>query len=177
MSIINEALKKAGKDRQNDMSRPPIEIGTYERKKAGFNWGPVFVLLVLALIAGPILIPVFSTPFKKAAPTTSFKATPAHQVPVDGTHPAAAVPAPMMAASNRRAQFGIEESALSLNARVPNLALTGIVFAGDGQSYSIINNQVLKVGDHVQGATLTAIAADMVTVEYRGQSFTVPVSE
>ena len=60
MSIINEALKKAGQASKIGLG---IEM---ERKKSRMNWGPIFVLLVLFFITGPIIAPIFSSPFRRS---------------------------------------------------------------------------------------------------------------
>ena len=75
MSIINEALKKAVREKEAGYSssdkeavRRNIEL-EFQQKKRRFNWGPVFIVLMLVLISGPIVAPIFSTPLKGVNPS------------------------------------------------------------------------------------------------------------
>src|SRR3989338_7764435 len=62
MSIIHDALKKSGQPviGENDRSKQPIrpELERH-RRRASVNWGPLFVVAVLLLVAGPVLGPLF----------------------------------------------------------------------------------------------------------------------
>jgi type II secretory pathway component PulC len=161
MSIIAEALKKAGEEKKplGTLISPVVSV-----KKRPFNWGPVFVLLVLILITGPIVAPVFSTPFQRrgalysAAPTPSLPKT--QDESADSIH--------------RKSQFTVEESpafqpALLPFSPAPYLRLTGIAYS-KGDSYCLINDKILKVGDTVQDARVVKIMAERVLLDYRGQT-------
>lgn len=162
MSIINEALKKAWKEKENipsssyqDSVRKKLD-SEFHKKKSRLNWAPIFVVLVLLLITGPIIAPLFSTPFKPSAPS----ATQTVITPQAST------------ATNRKAQFGIEETGLFRGLapqamQAPNFNLTGIVYSPK-DSFCIINDQVIKVGEDIQGAKLINVGPNEVILDYKG---------
>ncbi|MFA5286929.1 MAG: general secretion pathway protein GspB, partial [Candidatus Omnitrophota bacterium] len=53
----------------------------------------------------------------------------------------------------------------------PTLALSGIFFQQD-KGYALINNQILKVGDTIQGAKVEEINLDKVILEFEGRKIT-----
>jgi hypothetical protein len=177
MSIINEALKKAGKEttlasqspRADQLLKGIVTEAPASRRTSKINWGPLFVLSVLVLITGPIVAPVFSTPFKNL-PTSFDRSPDLSQAPI--------APSVM---STRQAQFGIEEVSLPSGAVTasmaipPNLLLSGIVFSSEN-SYCILNDKVVKVGEEISGARLVSIQSDSVTIDFQGQAITIPVS-
>ena len=168
MSIINEALKKAVREKEasyssNNKNAIQRNLGIeFLPKKRRFNWGPVFVLLMLALISGPIVAPIFSTPLKGAHTANGTLNPPTTQnIPPDST--------------NRKSQFAVEEIALPVSVppavvfpKMPNLTLSGIVYSPNG-SYCIINNLIVKVGDTVHGAKLLAVSQNSVRLDYQGK--------
>ena len=187
MSIINEALKKAVREKEAGFSaedkesvRRNIEI-QFHKKRTAFNWGPVFVVLVLVLITGPIVAPIFSTPAKTYSVSSAL--TPrvqAQNVPAQSSDIASAAVNSDVSAT-RKAQFGVEEAPVFGNApiqvisRVPQLNLSGIVYSPE-ESYCIINNKIIKVGDFVQGAKLLNISQKSAMLEYQGKEISLSVS-
>ena len=187
MSIINEALKKAVREKgasysseEKETVRRNIEL-EFQRKKPRLNWGPIFILLVLVLITGPIVAPIFSTPFKNvkySGNTSNLTAT--HNIPSRSIDLADAAPAPDLK-TNRKAQFTVEESPLFGNApptiisKTPGLSLSGVVYS-DKDSYCIINNKVVKVGDTIQGAKLLEILQNSAKVDYQGKEITLTMN-
>ncbi len=173
MSIINEALRKAQKDKGSSsalkaggaVAGPPLaRFGVeYEQKKSKVNWGPVFILSVLVLITAPIIAPIFSTPFKNEFRLFSYE-TSAVTKQIHGPD----------AALSRKSQFTIEEAPRPFFEPVvprPALELTGVVFSPNEDSYCIINGKVLKAGDKIQGVELVRITPRDVTMEYQGEKF------
>lgn len=159
MSIINEALKKAGSEKNKPLSNDKIQMTlATEKKSSGLNWGPIFVVLVIVLITTPIIAPIFSTPFKNSSIS---------QAPV--------IASTDLGSGTRKGQFMVEEFSLKsmppLSAAAPNWLLSGIVFAPDG-SYAIINDKIARAGDSVQGAKLEKIGSDEVVLNYQGQRIT-----
>lgn len=157
MSIINEALKKAVREKQSVQApgqreniKRKLDLEFHTKKKS-VGWGPVLAVLVGLLIAGPIVAPMFAAPFKAGDPAS----------PLQSATPSA-----------KKAQFGIEESALfkglAAPALKPQFNLSGIVFSPK-EAYCIINDKVLKVGDSVDGATLTKITPKGIWLEHNGQ--------
>lgn len=187
MSIINEALKKAGREKAVSAGYS-LDLGVEDarrnlrveeaKRKNPLNWGPFFIVLVLLLITGPIIAPVFTMPFKHAPYGSD-------------SRPAALAPQQTQVALNdlgsgqtRQAQFGIEEQPLfnALPAAgspvMPSRTgfdLSGVVFS-PVTSYCILNDKVLKVGDSVAGATVRSIKKNQVILDYRGESVELNIS-
>ena len=167
MSIIHEALKKAGVPPAPSARR---QEGEHPRRPT-FNWGPLFVIAVLVLISGPLLAPMFASPFRRDTVRFDDFST-------------AAPPAPQTLESNsgnRKAQFVIEEvppfatPSAGTVLETPPLDLTGIVFSAD-RSYAIVNGQVVKVGDKIQGAEVKSITSETLTLEYEGRQIQLGIS-
>jgi hypothetical protein len=159
MSIIHEALKKArheqtsvptGGTQEEIRKNLKMEI---ERSASRRNWGPLFVIAVLVLITGPIVAPAILAPFRNTAPSSPAERT-----------------------SGLKKQFGVEEAGLfrmaaPASAKMPGLRLSGIVYSPK-EAYCIINDSILKVGDSVNGAVLTSVTAQSVTLDHQGKQVT-----
>ena len=174
MSIINEALKKALKEKTSVVGASPIHESLrkkfeleFDKNKSSINWGPIFVILVLLLITGPIIAPFFSTPFKRIdSPIPLTSSLPKMQIanlPATNTD------------SNRKSQFAVEESALFHQSQapivqMPYLNLTGIMYTSKNDSYCIINNQILSLGQSIRGAKIVSISSNEVLLEHNGQT-------
>ena len=188
MSIINEALKKAGQDKQPaSAASAPVSkqtsffipepnkklIPELAQKKQKVNWGPVFVLLVLVLITGPLVAPIFSSPYRS---TSSAFLVPSYQEAL-----AASQFVKKEDPQTRLAQFAIEESPI-LSATPagiksafpplgmtdhPNFSINGIVYSSP-DSYCIINGRVVKVGEKINGATLKSVTPEKAVLDYHG---------
>ena len=165
MSIINEALRKVVQDKQPVSVLTPDKkiLPELPKKKKKVNWGPVFVLLVLLLITGPLIAPIFSSPYRN---TISVFPVPSYQETLKSSE-AAKMPAP----SNMKAQFGIEEVPMSLTSKPlpirPDFAMNGIVYSSPN-SYCIINGRVVQVGEKIDGAKLISVTPEKATLEYQG---------
>ncbi len=182
MSIIHDALKKAQTEtkKQDFPSAQPagrLEID-FQKRKQGLNWGPIFVVLVLLLITGPIIAPVFSTPFKQANAQVAAAPKPmAATSDAEGRVELASLPAAAEeAASTRQAQFGIEETMMIPTPYSrPNFALSGIIYSPQ-DSYCLINDKVIRVGESIEGAKLAKVTPEEVTLEYHGEKIVLPVT-
>lgn len=182
MSIINDALKKA---EQNKPGHSILKPGAKEflhpelsKKKQKMNWGPIFVVLVLVLITGPLLAPIFSSPFRNT--NARYYQVPTYQ---DALSSGTANPISAEAyAENRKGQFGMEEAALSRAASAgmmmaqPNFNITGIVCSSP-DSYCLINGKVVKLGGEVEGAKLVAVQPDKATLELNGKKIDLWVNQ
>jgi len=188
MSVIHEALKKAGQpiiaqpDRKKSgvPLRPEVE---FHRKRAAVNWGPLFILAVLALITGPILLPLFHTASQKTTVQDTARAPRSVSVGEEVSSGASSA----RQSPNQLAQFAIEEvpaiqptapswTGFTLKSNpLPQFLLTGVVFS-ENSAYCLINKKILKVGEQVGGATLTSISANEVTLDYLGEKIVVPVT-
>ena len=183
MSIINEALKKANQEKTS-LTAPSQQKALYfefagSAPAAGaehrsFNWGPLFILLVLLLIAGPLIAPFFSRPVTTKHSQTSPKpnALSNNIVVREPSNPPA-----LMGATSR--QFTLEETPLFKSSRdssasfssAPMLQLAGIVYS-KSESYCLVNNKILTVGDSVRGAKIVKITDDEVLLDFNGQRIT-----
>ena len=156
MSIIHEALKKAWKEKESvpasayqESVRKKLEL-EFHKKQSHVSSGLLLVLLLVFLAAASIAAPMFSAPLKKGR-----------------------VPQPSLP-TTRQSQFGIEELPLSPSGpapttpKMPSFNLTGIVYSLT-DSYCILNGKVIKIGEEVQGARLTKITANGITLEYQGK--------
>ena len=159
MSIINEALKKAGKEKSS--LEPVAALGSARPApmKEPFNWGPLFVIFVLVLITAPIVAPAFSVPFRRTELPT---VTPASEK------------------TDRKEQFAVEEVPLFQPAafpftQPPLLTLSGIVYSPD-DAYCIINDKIVKPGESVQEAKLITITQNQVVLDFKGQKIKLFVS-
>jgi hypothetical protein len=167
MSIINDALKKAERDGNGGKSVKTIGI-ELKRKKQGLNWGPVFVVLILLLVAGPVVAPMFSTPFKRdysgALKTTAPDAASVTLASADD-------------AGTRRGQFGVEEvpRPAMMQAAMPGFVLSGLIYS-DKESYCLINGQVVKQGEFINGAKLVRVTKDEAVLDFRGKQIILPVA-
>ncbi|MEW6170712.1 MAG: general secretion pathway protein GspB, partial [Candidatus Omnitrophota bacterium] len=57
---------------------------------------------------------------------------------------------------------------------LPSLVLNGIFFKDD-QAYALINNQVFKENDAINGARIIAIHPDSVDLVFEGRNFTLRI--
>ena len=174
MSIINEALKKAGQSILSETKKSPVSPPSIFRleplkKKKPVNWGPIFVMSVLVLITAPILAPLFHSSYRTLPPAVAGQEY-AHLADKNlqtGSEP------------TLKAQFGIEEIPLSapqtipnvprMTAALPNFSLNGLVYS-NGESYVLINKKVIKVGERVGGATLVKVTPDSAVLDYQGET-------
>lgn len=190
MSVIHEALKKAGQPiiAQSDGKKPGVSLGPeieFHRKKTAVSWSPLFILAILTLITSPIVLPLFQAPSQKVTAEGGVR-TP-RSVSVGEEVSSGDLPARQ--SPNQLAQFAIEETPapaihpaapswtgfpIKSNA-LPQFSLTGVVFS-EGSAYCLINKKILKVGEQVGGATLTSILPDAVTLDYLGEKIVVPVT-
>ncbi len=190
MSIIHEALKKAGQEKETfvsqtselDSIRRNLEL-EYQKKKAFSPWGLFFVILALLFVIGPLLATFFAGPLKQGSSVkTNSKIVPAPQTvpPLELNVQMAQLPKENLI-TNRKAQFGLEETPLfnpgrSSTAERPALNLSGVVYSPT-DSYCIINNKIVKLGGEVDGAKLVNISLREVILEYRGEKVTLAVGD
>lgn len=179
MSIIHDALKKSGQPviadgKQTPQTaasgvkttrtplRPPVE-GT--PKRASASWGPLLIVALLLVIAGPVLAPMFSGSSNTAASRTvsvGDNASPARQFAIEE------VPAPPR---NFFQNLG------RANTPVP-FVLSGVVYSAlnsGKDSYCLINGQVLRQGESAGDAVIERITPEEVTLNRNGERILLPV--
>ncbi len=183
MSIINDALNKAGQPIKSESQhssgrsadprsgkqaelKPALQI---ERRKNTPNWGPFFLVGVLLLVTGPIVAPIFfNNPSSKILSASTDSAV-----------------APLSLGSSLKGQYAVEEMPLSQQIMQParlgktvnpltQFKLSGVVYSEAG-SYCLINGNVVTQGESVGGAVVEKITANEVTLNYQGETITLPV--
>ena len=168
MSIIHEALKKAGEPMVTEAPQTAADNRSgfrpeLLRKKSRSNWGPFVAMLVLVLVGAPVFMPMLSNRSKANSEIS--------------------VGSPLSAsAGNMKHQFAIEEAPIPMmpaaslklgGARAPRFSLNGIVYAPE-DSYALINGKVIRVGDHVGDATLTQVTPNEAVLDLRGEKIVLP---
>lgn len=149
MSIIYEALKKTREgpesaDRQalaKDKNLPNSRPSLFKKHAGLAAWGAVLGILFIWVITHKLSAPV---PMVKT------------QMPPSLNPP-----------KNNKAAQKNPDTAGSYNA-LPRLLLNGIVLSEDG-NIAMINDQICKAGDEIEGAKITRITSSQVTLGFRNQ--------
>ena len=153
MSMIHEALKKAGRPVSEESKKTEFHLPPLKRDRR-MNWGPVFVLAILAFITTPLVAPLFHSSYQNKT-----------------------------ASPNMKSQFGVEEAPLmpisrptaGLMGALPNFSLNGLVYSNEG-SYCLINGKIVKVGQMVGGATLIKVTPSEAVLDFKGEKIVLPAS-
>lgn len=176
MSIINDALNKAGQSSTPQQRSKPVQVQpTVEKhhRPSRFNWGPLFVLAIVGFVTGPIIAPLMKGPYiQQTGPdggASQAERSMGKEVPA--------------AAPSAKGQFAIEEAPLpkalpiakSLSQSMPRFSLSGLVYSKAG-SYCLINGRVLKTGETVGGATVQSISPTEVVLNYQGSEIRLAAS-
>ena len=154
MSIIYEALKKtraspesASREtlpKSKDLINPRPSLF---KKQAGLAaWGAVLGILFTWIITHKLSVPPAGAP-----------------VPIGKTR----LPPPLNPPKNSKAAQKNPDTAGSYK-ELPHLLLNGIVLSEDG-NIAMINNQICKAGDEIEGAKIVRITSSQVTLGFRNQ--------
>lgn len=168
MSIIHEAMKKTGQPASQPEKQkqphtilekkpayaPKVEVSRPERVRSSANWGPLLVLVVCFLAAGPLLAPHFLKPSALPAPARQFAVEEA--------------PLPVAAVGKRMPSLAFTKREA--------FTLSGVVYS-QKESYCLINGLVLRVGEQIGGATVQKITPDEVVLDVSGRTLTIPVAK
>lgn len=149
MSIIYEALKKTRESpesasretlpKSKDLPNPRPSLF---KKQAGLAaWGAVLGILFTWVITHKLSAPM---PIGKAG-----------------------LPKPLILPKNSKAEQRNPDTAGSSRA-MPHLLLNGIVLSEDG-NIAMINDQICKAGDEIEGAKIVRITSSQVTLGFRNQ--------
>jgi hypothetical protein len=155
MSIIYDALKKV------EDSGGLASISKFEKTRK-FNKRGI-LLYVFALACGIILANVIFGVFSKPAP---------------GIRIAGVQEKPVVSAASRQ-DLPIAETyvpPLGAEPKAPKLVLSGVFFS-QTSSYAIINNQIVKEGDIIEGVVVKRINQEDVVLESSGVPFTLSSSK
>lgn len=152
MSIINEALKKTEQQLQKNAGSENLAL----KPKPGIKPVLLYILILLAGLAlGNIIFNLLRYKVKPAKPIE--KTVSSSQLPVapvvlpaapDAVMPQVMPPAPKQ-----------------------DFVLNGIFFSDSG-GYALVNNQIVKQGDSVDGAKVVKITVNSVEINWEGEIIT-----
>lgn len=150
MSIIYDALKKV--ERSYDAKAGAKK----EEKHPKFVFKKIYFLYLLligiSVVAGRFFF---------------IKAPPQHVEPAQvQAPPQVQAPAPVPAPQEAQAPAPPIDAKKKLQ---ESLVLNGIFFSGD-EGYALINNQIVKQGDLIEGATVKQISLNEVELEFEGST-------
>jgi len=153
LSIIYDALKKVEKNVDKGTSDNE-ETKTKDTNKPK----PILIyilVILLGLYAGNFVFKFWTKSKTKAMPPAI----------LESVAPASKIATPVH----------IEKPALRLSELVktpePTLSLNGVFFEQD-QGYALINNQILRIEDTIQGAKVEEITLGKVVLEFEGRKIT-----
>lgn len=152
MSIINEALKKTEEDIQRGADKKNAQTDIKKTPKAFLLYA---LILLTGLFFGNLIFSLLGHKIKTAtlenktitAPTQTISAAPV----------AIAPPA-----------LPIEEK----KSATPSLVLNGIFFSDDDDGYALVNNQIVRENESVDGVLVKKITASSVELDNQGEIIT-----
>ena len=161
MSIINEALKKtdAGlKQHETQMAEEPAQ-----------KIKPKLLLIYLLILIVSIFLSKFIFDFLGRKPAGSGLASLSQS-----RKPAGNKPAPLTQETAKTTQAttaAIESSAAKpiLQEEKPTFVLNGIFVSGN-EAYAIVNNQIVRENELIDGAQVKKITARNVEINYKGET-------
>lgn len=160
MSIIYEALKKVEKIQNlpDVLAAPPQKV-KHSKIKAYllYSFVVVFGILIANIIFGLITKSSFVPDIK------AYSAVKNPPALLKNQEPALVKVAPV-----EQAPGAIQEVSQPQEKILPQLTLSGLFFS-QNQGYVLINNQILKEGDTIAGATVKSILLDGVELESEGR--------
>ena len=154
MSIINEALKKTEEDLQKNAAKDQLTAP----KSVGSKPALLYVLILLAgLLLGNF---IFNLLGKKIQTTQTPKKNILPVIQAKNLPPPAALPSPTP-----------KDNKPALITPEPTFVLNGIFFS-DNDGYALVNNQIVREDDFVDGAKVGLITSDTVELDNAGQKIT-----
>jgi hypothetical protein len=151
MSIVNDALKKAGKEFEFK-SQDTVNLGPEIASSPGKKWPVIIpvVFIIAAVIFGAFVL------YKNASgPNTAYIAG------GSDNKPSAAIQSTLNS---------IEQKNTARAMKPQNVAkLNGIVY-GDENKWAIVNDKIVKEGDSVLGGEIVSITRDFVKIEKKDGS-------
>jgi len=154
MSIIYEALKKTEKIIHTDLKFPLDSKPQKSKPKVKII--ALYVLMIfLGLVVGNLVIGLLNHP----AQTKVVKNPPVPSVPL----------LKEKAQIDKKVETVSETPPVVKDEPGKPFVLNGIFFSGD-EGYALINNQIVKMGDTVDGARVSRITADEVELKSSGNT-------
>ncbi len=155
MSIINEALKKTEEHLQKNAAKD----SPLPQKPSGSK---PFLLYILILLAGLLLGNFIFTLLKNK--------TQIHKIQTIQTPHESALPV-IQATNPPSLPILPSQPAEEKKPAEVNFVLNGIFFS-DNDGYALVNNQIIRENDYVDGAKVDLITADSVELNNAGQTIT-----
>ena len=153
MSIINEALKKAEQSIHNNSAKETLPPETKPSAKP-------YILYILILVAGLFLSNFIFTLLSRTKTPAALKiAESAVKTP---TKEIAAKPSPVIPPAPLLEENKAPETAFILNG----------IFFSDNDGYALVNNQIVRESDSVDGAEVKTITANTVELDNAGKIIT-----
>lgn len=154
MSIIYEALKKI---EAQGAKQPIAEKLMAPKARPGVK---VFLAYALVVVAAIFLMNLFYKLISASRPTKPVIQSVPTQINTapPSSSPVSAAPVVQGPVFNRR------------------LDLNGVFYSGD-EAYALMNNQIIKVGDVIEGAIVKRISLEGVELEKDGQFVQIPTSK
>ncbi|MFA5004712.1 MAG: hypothetical protein WC561_01130 [Candidatus Omnitrophota bacterium] len=166
MSIINDALKKTAESiQQNSNSQENVTLKPAEKKKS-------FLIYALIIATG-----IFLGNF--ALNMLAHKAKPAPITPIPQTIKVAAPQITAQVLAEQQPEAGNTENTLVEPAKEmerSDFLLSGVFFS-DSEKYALLNNQIVKEGEMIRGATLKTITNNAVELEKQGQTLIISTND
>ena len=171
MSLINDALKKAVKEKgpEGPFSGLPGSPESSSPQKMGMKREKIILFSLIGVIGMGIIISVMIVKLHAPSPPSNVP-LPSKETPAPAPLPTAPVPSPLPIPEPSPTEAktvpppAVESPQSSPIAIKSSLALNGIV-QGKGEDVAIINNQITKIGEEIGGATLLEIGRDSVLLE------------
>jgi type II secretory pathway component PulC len=165
MSIIYDALKKAEKNINNP--QPLTETGKISEDPKTRR--KLYFIYALVVCLG-IFIANFAFTYLTSSKNKSLISPKPHKIAKKENLSSPAQLTPTKAApQSKPAPIKVKPASGSKRESTESLTLNGIFFS-QNDGYALINNQIVKDGDTVDGAVVKKITADSVEVEYDGKT-------
>lgn len=161
MSIIYDALQKVQNNISKETAAPQAKNDAPKASPAKTKIKPYFIY-ILALCLGLVLSNFaynFVSEKKNSAPV---RVTPAPRLVTPPVSPVKQPPVVQPLNSQ-------EPSNPNATGAEPALMLNGVFFE-QGEGYALINNKILRLGDEIDGAKITEITIDGVSLDSNGKT-------
>ena len=175
MSIINEALKKT----EEHLQKKAAADNLIAPKPSGVKPFLLYILILLAgLLLGNFIFSLLSRKLKSNAslPVRQdlISSSQNHKPQGDGLASSSQSHQPQTAQTTNSPFAAVLPSLLPEGKKPPSQAsfiLNGIFFSNN-DGYALINNQIVRVNDYVDGAKVGLITANIVELDNAGQTIT-----
>lgn len=173
MSLINEALKKAQREKKlsgdfapTEETKPPPPPSAFTPRQRPLFFG----IALVALLLGSVVVILYQGIFSRS-PRPPLPMAQETRMVEKGSE-SQPDPAPLQSAPEIPVEtpplppspVGPEPLSPPVSSPDPSFILSGIV-QGEGESLAVINHQISRVGDEVEGEIILEIGRDFVVLE------------